>query len=85
MSDEKKCCCAEEAAAAEECFKEEACCKKEKCGEKKCCKCCCICRIFKGLLLICFGFLIGVHFRAIKAAVKGEPLPKAPDWHCWVK
>jgi hypothetical protein len=55
--------------------------------EKKegCKKCCCCCRIMKALCLIGVGFLIGVHYRAIKAALKGEPLPKAPAWHCWIK
>ena len=24
------------------------------------------------------------HRRVIKAAVKGEPMPKAPGWHVWV-
>ena len=65
---------------------EEACEKKECCTEKKCCKkCCCVCRLLKGICLIGVGFLIGVHFRAIKAWLKGEPLPEAPAWHCWVK
>ena len=26
-----------------------------------------------------------VHRRVIKAVIKGEPIPKAPAWHCWVK
>ena len=25
------------------------------------------------------------HRRAIKALVMGEPMPKAPSWHFWVK
>ena len=59
---------------------------EEKCDKKEGCKkCCCVCRIMKALCLIGIGFLIGVHFRAIKAAVKGGPLPKAPVWHCWIK
>ena len=24
------------------------------------------------------------HRRVIKAAIKGEPMPKAPKWHVWV-
>ena len=34
------------------------------------------------------GLLVGcclyVHRNAIAAAVKGEEMPKAPKWHCWV-
>ena len=84
MSKEKKCCCAVEDEAVvvkEECTEEKECCKKEKCG-KKCCPCCCI---VKTLVTLGVGFLIGIHFRAIKAAIKGEPMPEAPKWHCWVK
>lgn len=25
-----------------------------------------------------------VHRRVIKALIKGEEMPKAPKWHCWV-
>ena len=25
------------------------------------------------------------HHRVIKAAINGEPMPKAPKWHVWVK
>ena len=31
---------------------------------------------------LCLAF---VHRRVIKAALTGEPMPEAPDWHCWVK
>lgn len=24
------------------------------------------------------------HRRVIRALVNGEPMPKAPNWHCWV-
>lgn len=26
-----------------------------------------------------------VHRNVIKALIEGEPIPKAPDWHFWVK
>ncbi len=25
------------------------------------------------------------HRRVIKAVIKNEPMPKAPEWHFWVK
>ena len=83
MSEEMKgCCCMadqdENALAEVSC--EASCEKKEECK-----KCGFACRIIKPLFLIGVGFLIGVHFRAIKAMLKGEPLPKAPAWHCWIK
>jgi len=38
---------------------------------------------------IAIGALVGccayTHRRVIKALVKGEPMPKAPAWHIWVK
>ena len=79
-AEEKSCCCA--AAFEDEEVKAECCDDKKECCKKKCCPCCCIC---KGILLIGLGFLIGVHFRAIRAWIKGEEIPKAPAWHCWMK
>jgi len=34
------------------------------------------------LLAACCLF---THRRVIRALIKGEPTPKAPKWHCWVK
>jgi len=82
MDEMKKCCCSadEDALIEEGVVDEKACCKKD-----KSCKCCVCCKLCKALLLIGVGFLVGVHFRAIKALIKGQPMPKAPAWHCWVK
>ncbi len=33
-------------------------------------------------LLACCCF---THRRVIRALLKGEPMPKAPSWHVWVK
>jgi len=33
-------------------------------------------------LLLCCCF---THRRVIKALIKHEPMPKAPNWHFWVK
>ena len=80
MCEEKKACCCgmNEKEMEMEMDKETAC----KCGKKKCC-CgkCCVCTV----VLLGIGFLVGVHFRAIKAWIKGEPLPEAPKWHCWIR
>lgn len=32
------------------------------------------------LLLCCF-----THRRVLSALIKHQPMPKAPNWHCWVK
>ena len=39
------------------------------------------------LLLVCLsaGGCIYVHRHVIAAWLNGEPMPKAPKWHCWVK
>lgn len=50
--------------------------------DKKCCAGKIACLMFISLL---FGCLIGVHKNVIKALIKGEELPKAPDWHIWCK
>ncbi len=86
----KKCCCAVEPVEDEimDVVIEDDLSDGEACDgkSKKCCKkCCCCCKFCKALVFIGLGFLIGVHFRAIKACIKGQPLPKAPKWHCWVK
>ncbi|MBO7674599.1 MAG: hypothetical protein J6S63_06280 [Atopobiaceae bacterium] len=43
----------------------------------------------KAIVGIAIGALVGccayTHRRVIKALVKGEPMPKAPAWHIWVK
>jgi len=31
------------------------------------------------LTLCCY-----THRRVIRAAIQGEPMPKAPEWHVWV-
>lgn len=31
------------------------------------------------------GCCLYTHRRVIKAVVSGEPMPKAPKWHVWVK
>ena len=31
------------------------------------------------------GCCLYTHRRVIKAAIKHEPMPKAPSWHVWVK
>ena len=37
--------------------------------------------------LACAALVVGccyTHRRVIMAAIKGEPMPKAPEWHFWV-
>ena len=34
------------------------------------------------LLVVCCLF---THRRVIRALIQGEPMPKAPNWHVWVK
>ena len=34
------------------------------------------------VLVVCCCF---THSRVIRALIKHEPMPKAPDWHFWVK
>lgn len=50
------------------------------------------CKSNTGLILIlvgccCFacGLLLGIHWRVIKALIKGEPLPEPPAWHVWCR
>ena len=38
--------------------------------------------IIIGVLAVCCCF---THRRVIKALIKHEPMPKAPNWHFWVK
>ncbi|MBR3343294.1 MAG: hypothetical protein IKQ27_00545 [Lachnospiraceae bacterium] len=38
-----------------------------------------LCALFC-LCTICF---VVIHRNVIKAAIKGEPLPEAPEWHKW--
>ncbi len=33
------------------------------------------------LLVACCCY---THRRVIRALIMGEPMPKAPNWHCWV-
>lgn len=49
---------------------------------KKCCAGRVACLMFFSLIL---GCLIGVHKNVIKACIKGDALPEAPDWHIWCK
>ncbi|MBR1530863.1 MAG: hypothetical protein IJ851_01850 [Eubacterium sp.] len=37
--------------------------------------------IIVAVLVLCCCF---THRRVIKALIKGEEMPKAPKWHCWV-
>ena len=38
------------------------------------------------LVLIAFaGGMLYAHRRVIKAWLNNEPMPKAPEWHFWVK
>ncbi len=38
------------------------------------------------LIILCIltGGCLLVHRRVISALINGEPMPKAPAWHCWV-
>lgn len=31
------------------------------------------------------GVFVGIHRNVIKSLITGSPMPKAPEWHCWVK
>ena len=31
------------------------------------------------------GCCLYTHRRVIRAWLNGEPMPKAPKWHCWVR
>ena len=42
-----------------------------------------IIRILVPTLLM--GGCIYTHRRVVYAWLNGEPMPKAPKWHCWVK
>ena len=37
------------------------------------------------IIFILAGGLLFAHRRVIKAFFTGEPMPKAPAWHCWVR
>ena len=54
----------------------------EKEPKKKCCAGRVACLMSFSLIL---GCLIGVHKNVIKACIKGDALPEAPDWHIWCK
>ena len=41
-----------------------------------------LCTFLCGLLC---GCCLYIHRRVIAAWLKGEPMPKAPKWHLWVK
>jgi len=36
-------------------------------------------------VLVLLGCWLFIHRRVIRARIKHEPMPKAPDWHFWVK
>ena len=40
--------------------------------------------IFIIIILLLVTVLVYIHRRAIRALIKGEPMPKAPSWHIWV-
>lgn len=40
--------------------------------------------IFVIIILLLITALVYIHRRAIRALIKGEPMPKAPSWHIWV-
>ena len=43
-------------------------------------------RIIVGVALgVAVGCCLYTHRRVIKALINGEPMPKAPSWHVWVK
>ncbi len=35
--------------------------------------------------ILLFACCLFTHRRVIHAWLNGEPMPKAPKWHCWVK
>jgi hypothetical protein len=43
----------------------------------------------KGIKILVPALLLGgcgfTHRRVVHAWLNGEPMPKAPKWHCWVK
>ena len=39
-------------------------------------------RIFRGIFLFLAGVFVGIHWRVIRAYIKGEELPAAPAGHC---
>ena len=55
-------------------------CVKE-CGKRSCVGAI-VCVALFSLIL---GCLIGVHKNVIKAYIKKEELPEAPEWHFWCK
>ena len=40
--------------------------------------------VFMIIILLILTALMYVHRRAIRALIKGEPMPKAPSWHVWI-
>ena len=40
-----------------------------------------------GIIIVCLlvVYCCFTHRRVIKALIKHEEMPKAPNWHCWVK
>ena len=43
-------------------------------------------KTFLGIIIfILAGGMLYAHRRVIKAFLNGEPMPKAPEWHFWVK
>ena len=41
--------------------------------------------IIMQISLLLLGCCAYTHRRVIHAWLNGEPMPKAPKWHCWVK
>lgn len=40
--------------------------------------------VFLVLILAFAACMLYIHRRVIRAWLKGEEMPKAPKWHCWV-
>ena len=41
--------------------------------------------LVKVLICLLSGCCVYTHRRVIHAWLNGEPMPKAPTWHCWVR
>ena len=41
--------------------------------------------LIKIIVCLLCGCCLYTHRRVLKALITGEPMPKAPKWHCWVK
>ena len=41
--------------------------------------------LISALVAAMAGCCVYTHRRVIHAWLNGEPMPKAPKWHCWVR